>query len=405
MKRILAAAAAFLLTANLAHAQWPPVGSGTGTGSVEPAVFSSPAGTGVWGGSTNAVTFDVDTSVIPTYATGTSLPATCTPFASSFLDTDSTTTVSFDCISNDLWAGRFTIADDAVLVGTGTTTASKAIPDCDDSAGQHLNYDTATNAFSCGTSGGSSSFDPASISWSDDFVSGLVTTGNIGRLGWGFNAASTGTLSAPDVTDGNHPGLIRLNSHATNDDSGIVMFLAANAGKPYILSGGDWSMDVAFLVGSNSTAITSVGFYVGASVSASAIPNATSNFFGIRYDTDKGDSTFVVMMCNASGAAGCGAAGDDTNSKVTASTVTPVAGTWHRFRFRRSSTEGPGSTALYGARVDSESEVTFCSSGCSDTIVAPTLNFPVVVYVTRTTTGVMSGDIDYYAGTISGLSR
>ena len=48
MKRILAAAAAFLLTANLARAQWPPVGSGTGTGSADPTQFSSPAGTCSW---------------------------------------------------------------------------------------------------------------------------------------------------------------------------------------------------------------------------------------------------------------------------------------------------------------------------------------------------------------------
>jgi hypothetical protein len=30
------------------------------------------------------------------------------------------------------------------------------LPDCDDAAGNHLNYDTATNAFSCGTSGSGS---------------------------------------------------------------------------------------------------------------------------------------------------------------------------------------------------------------------------------------------------------
>lgn len=46
--------------------------------------------------------------------------------------------------------------DDSVLVGNGTTLQLKAIADCDDSSGNHLNYDTTTNAFSCGTSSSAS---------------------------------------------------------------------------------------------------------------------------------------------------------------------------------------------------------------------------------------------------------
>lgn len=43
-------------------------------------------------------------------------------------------------------------ADDTLLVSNGTVFQAKAIADCDDSGGNHLNYDTATNALSCGTS-------------------------------------------------------------------------------------------------------------------------------------------------------------------------------------------------------------------------------------------------------------
>jgi hypothetical protein len=46
--------------------------------------------------------------------------------------------------------------DDSVLVGNGTTLQLKAIADCDDSSGNHLNYDTTANAFSCGTSSSAS---------------------------------------------------------------------------------------------------------------------------------------------------------------------------------------------------------------------------------------------------------
>lgn len=42
--------------------------------------------------------------------------------------------------------------DDRIFIGNGSAWQDKAIPDCDDTVGQHLNYDTATNALSCGTS-------------------------------------------------------------------------------------------------------------------------------------------------------------------------------------------------------------------------------------------------------------
>lgn len=45
-----------------------------------------------------------------------------------------------------------TATDDNVMVGNGTTWQSKALTDCDDTGGNHLNYDTTTNVFSCGTS-------------------------------------------------------------------------------------------------------------------------------------------------------------------------------------------------------------------------------------------------------------
>jgi hypothetical protein len=48
--------------------------------------------------------------------------------------------------------GLTTAADDTVPVSSGTAYVATALPDCDDSAGNHLNYDTTTNAFSCGTS-------------------------------------------------------------------------------------------------------------------------------------------------------------------------------------------------------------------------------------------------------------
>lgn len=408
--RKLLIAACVVLWAGSASAQidFRLPSSGTGTGSADPAQFSSPAGTLTIGGSVGAVTIDADTSVIKSYATGTSLPATCTPFATDFLKTD--TSVSYDCIGTDTWTQRFTITDDSVLVGTGTATASKAIPDCDDSGGNHLNYDTTTNAFSCGTSGGAASFDPGTtVEFYDDFLGGTLTSGLIGSSGMSFTAVSTGTITNAVATVGTHPGVYRLNSHATNDNSGVALSAIHSGGTlsniGTVWDDSDWSLDVVFMLGSNSTAITDTGFWIGLSSNIGTIPGTNGIF--IRRDTDLSETAFAFVVCNSSGAAGCASAADAANAKVEASTITPSAGTWYRFRIAQDHT-GPGSSRKISMRVNGETALTFCSSGCSDTlgtVPSGTSMTLVVQYLTRTTTGVLSGDIDYVYATITGLTR
>lgn len=51
-------------------------------------------------------------------------------------------------------AGLSTPADDVLMVGNASTWQDKTLPDCDDTGGNHINYDTTANAFTCGTSGG-----------------------------------------------------------------------------------------------------------------------------------------------------------------------------------------------------------------------------------------------------------
>ncbi len=55
-------------------------------------------------------------------------------------------------------AGLVPGSDDGIPVSSGSAYVQKILPDCDDSSGNHINYDTATNAFSCGStsSGGGS---------------------------------------------------------------------------------------------------------------------------------------------------------------------------------------------------------------------------------------------------------
>lgn len=57
--------------------------------------------------------------------------------------------------------GFGTVVDDTIPIANGTIWQPKAVPVCTDTAGNHLNYDTATNTISCGTSSSVSAVTPA----------------------------------------------------------------------------------------------------------------------------------------------------------------------------------------------------------------------------------------------------
>lgn len=69
-------------------------------------------------------------------------------------------------------------ADDNIMVGNATTWQSKAVPNCTDTGGNHLNYDTSTNSVSCGTSspGGFTGFANPTASVGLAAVNGAATT-------------------------------------------------------------------------------------------------------------------------------------------------------------------------------------------------------------------------------------
>jgi hypothetical protein len=71
--------------------------------------------------------------------------------------------------------------DTTPIVTAAGTVTYKAIPDCDDTVGQHLNYDTTTHAFSCGTSGGSAlACTPAGASGQSQYNNAGVSGGSSG---------------------------------------------------------------------------------------------------------------------------------------------------------------------------------------------------------------------------------
>jgi len=97
-------------------------------------------------------------------------------------------------------------ADDTTLVSNGTNFIGTAIPNCEDTGGNHLNYAISTNSFACGTSGGSAgittiSSDPAGIAATGTLVyisgdaNGIDVQGasNGKALNVSFDATEVGT--------------------------------------------------------------------------------------------------------------------------------------------------------------------------------------------------------------------
>jgi hypothetical protein len=379
--------------------------------------FTSPAGTltltnadGVAGNPG----LDVDTSIFPQYSTGAADPPAACTLGDIYIETD--TAEAYLCVDEDpdTWtlAGgtSFAATDDTTLVGNGAVLQNKAIPDCDDAGGAHLNYDTTANAWSCGTSGDGTggSLDPSTtLDIYDDFLGGLPTSaGNMGETGFTSFAYGTGTTNVAAGTAAANPGVMELNSHATNDNSGAGVTWGANSLlQSSVWTTKNWTLDSVVYLGAAMT-ITDIGTWFGLSSGASSLLTAT-NCIWIRRDTDLTDTAFVFQVGNATGAAGCQAAGDGANSKTVLSTITPADNTAYRFRIRHTMTGGPGGVEMIGMRVNNETEKTFCSSGCDDTLgTVPAVPLvPVVGAVTRNTNGIHTSEVDYMHLHIDGLTR
>lgn len=132
-----------------------------------------------------------------------------------------------------------TATDDNVMVGNGTTWQSKAVPDCQDSGGNHLNYTASTNTFSCGTTGGSATITVGTTAIASGTGTRVVyeTSGNkFGEIS-GFTSdgtsvtAGSGNLTATrpkfvtSIDDSNGNAMITL----TATGSAVNNFKATNA--------------------------------------------------------------------------------------------------------------------------------------------------------------------------------
>lgn len=134
---------------------------------------------------------------------GGTLPTTCS--VGGIFEKTGSSSGLYICLTTNTWSGPINpvtlplsvanggtnltaASDDNVMVGNGTTWQSKALTDCDDSGGNHLNYDTTTNAFSCGTSGGGGSSALSSISAAS--TSNTIASGNNHSQIWNWALTS-----------------------------------------------------------------------------------------------------------------------------------------------------------------------------------------------------------------------
>lgn len=162
-----------------------------------------------------------------------------------------------------------TPTDDRVLVAGASSWVKTAIGDCDDTGGNHLNYDTTTNAFTCGTSSGSAGantalsnlasvaintallpdaaaaddFGSATLPFKDFFLAG--SSGTPGTNNFKLTGASTsGTrvITFPDATttlSGNAVANVFTQTNTFGSAAGAANSLAISATGTITVEGSD----------------------------------------------------------------------------------------------------------------------------------------------------------------------
>ncbi len=125
--------------------------------------------------------------------------------------------------------------------------AYKVVPDCTDTAGQHINFTQSTDVFSCGTSGGSSASINTTISQIfDEFLPNYTNfsgsaIGTYGQLGWTPFGASYSPGLNPQLSAGAHdnhtftfPGWLNLTTGGSANNSAGIHLAGFNFGGPWV---------------------------------------------------------------------------------------------------------------------------------------------------------------------------
>lgn len=214
------------------------------------------------------------------------------------------------------------------------------------------------------------SLDPlTTIDVSDDFISGLTTTGNIGNLGWSFtgtSAVSANSLSA------NHPGVIRLTSTATlNTLTALYPRVTAGTGIATFSAPFDMTWVAALVqVDANTQS------RLGASIDPSSQTPANAAYFE-RLGPDT--NWFAVTRATS--------VETRTDTGIAADT------SYHKFRIRRIS------AGNYGFTIDANAEIVVTSN-------APTTgNWQPFAQMYNLEAAAKAIEIDFFQLRITGIVR
>jgi len=126
-------------------------------------------------------------------------------------------------------------ADDTSLVSSGTAWAAAALPNCVDSGGNHLNYTTATNAYSCGTSSSGGGGTPGGADTNVQF-------NNAGAFGGEADFLWDQTLNTLTVGSTVTPGLLLGAPASTTTSAGAGLTVRGGAGGSVSGNGGNLTL-------------------------------------------------------------------------------------------------------------------------------------------------------------------
>lgn len=146
-------------------------------------------------------------------------------------------------------------ADQTIVTTAAATGAWKSVPDCDDSGGNHLNYDTTTHAFSCGTTGGT----VGSVSFSA--ITGSTNTTAAMRVGTGssLDYTGSGTIAANLFNNGVAPA----SGSIWKSNGSLQPIATASADIVGLFSGGDGCSGTNALVADGTCrSVTGAGVYL-----------------------------------------------------------------------------------------------------------------------------------------------
>lgn len=207
-------------------------------------------------------------------------------------------------------------SDDQIPLSSSSSTAAwVSVPDCDDSAGNHLNYDTGTNAFSCGTTSSGGGSTPTGTGYRhvtagvEDAASDTVTFANSSEV-----QANQGTTTT--VLHGNAAGQPAFSSVVSAD--------------------------------MNITTTSCTNQFVTA-ISAGAVGTCTTDTLASAQHANQGTTT-TVLHGNAAGNPAFGAVvtGDITDGTVAYADIQNIAGLSAMGRSANSSGVGADITGTAG---------------------------------------------------------